>query len=88
MKISEYIKFDANNKAFLKVKITPKSAKNELFSILDDGTLKIRIKAVPENNKANKELISFIRDELKIKKSDIEIVSGSTEQTKTIRISI
>jgi uncharacterized protein YggU (UPF0235/DUF167 family) len=32
----------------VKVKITPKQPRNEFFSVLDDGTLKIRIKAIPE----------------------------------------
>jgi hypothetical protein len=28
--------------------VVPKSSRNEFFGILDDGTLKIRIRAVPE----------------------------------------
>jgi uncharacterized protein YggU (UPF0235/DUF167 family) len=48
MNLADYLKFDEYNKAYFKVKITPKQSKNELFAILDDGTLKLRIKAIPE----------------------------------------
>ncbi|MDD4151035.1 MAG: DUF167 domain-containing protein [Candidatus Gracilibacteria bacterium] len=87
MKISDYINFNELNIAYIKVKITAKSSKNELFSVLSDNTLKIRIKGVRENGKANKELISFLTEELALKKGEIEIISGSQEETKTIKIS-
>ena len=48
MNLIDYLKFDEYDKAYYKVKITPKQTKNEFFSILEDGTFKIRIKAVPE----------------------------------------
>lgn len=87
MKISDYINFNELNIAYIKVKITAASTKNELFSILEDKTLKIRIKAIRENGKANKELISFLRKELNLKKSNIEITSWNQEEIKTIKIS-
>lgn len=85
MNIKEHISMDWSI-WFLKIKITPKSQKNEFFSILDNWTLKIRIKAVPENWKANKELISFLSKELGIKKNNIEITSWKTDQLKCIKI--
>jgi hypothetical protein len=54
---------------------------------LDDGTLKLRIKAVPEKWKANKEVISYFSDVLNINKKYIEIISGTTDSVKIIRIS-
>jgi uncharacterized protein YggU (UPF0235/DUF167 family) len=47
MHLKDYIVFQENC-AYIKVKITPKSPKNEFFNVLADGTLKIRIKAVAE----------------------------------------
>jgi uncharacterized protein (TIGR00251 family) len=85
MNLKEYIKFE-NNIWFAKIKVTPKSSKSEFFSVLDDWTLKIRIKAVPENWKANKELISFLAKEFSVKKQNIEIVSWQTEQVKRVKI--
>jgi len=85
MDLKNYINLK-DNIWFLTVKITPKASKSEFFSVLSDGTLKIRIKAVPENGKANKELISFLAKELWINKQNIEIVSWKTETKKRIKI--
>jgi uncharacterized protein (TIGR00251 family) len=85
MKIKNHINFE-NNIWFIKIKVTPKANKSEFFSVLDDWTLKIRIKAVPENWKANKELISFLSKELNIKKQNIEILGCKIEQIKRIKI--
>lgn len=84
MNIKDYLLSKKEN--IIKVKITPKSSKNELFSVLDDWTLKIRIKAVPEKWKANKELINYISSELSISKENIKIISWLTDQVKLIKI--
>ena len=87
MNLKDYIKFE-DNIWIVKFKITPKSNKNEFFSILDDWTLKVRIKAVPENWKANKELIKFLASEFWIQKDKIEIISGGSDQVKRIKINL
>ncbi|MBU1992702.1 MAG: DUF167 domain-containing protein [Patescibacteria group bacterium] len=71
---------------YLRVKVIPKSQKNEIVEKLEDGTLKIRIKAVPERGKANAELIKFLSKELRIPKTNIAIISGAADQLKLIRI--
>ena len=85
MDLQKYVKFE-NNKASLKLKITPKSPKNDFFWILDDWTLKLRIKWVPEKWLVNKEIIKFLSKQLKINKSNIEIVSWKTSQNKLVLI--
>ena len=47
------------NPAYIRVKVIPKSSKNEIVDIMDDGTYKVRITGVAENNKANLCLIKF-----------------------------
>jgi|GEM_PF-7131385 uncharacterized protein len=47
MDISDYIIFDKNC-SYIRVKVVPKSVQNEFFSVMEDGTLKIRVKATPE----------------------------------------
>lgn len=86
MQLSEYVKFDNSWKIYLRIKVTPKQPKTELFGVLEDGTLKIRIKAIPEKWRANEELIKFISKELNLKKEQIEIISWASEQIKIIRI--
>jgi len=71
---------------YLRIKVIPKSAKNEVTEILEDDTIKIRIKAAPEKGKANEELIKFLSKELNIDKSRIKILCGKAEQLKLIKI--
>ncbi len=75
-------------KTVIKVKVVTRQPKTEFFWVLDDGTLKFRLKAVPEQWKANKELIRFLSDELSVNKSKIEIISGATDSMKMVRIII
>lgn len=75
-----------NNPNYLRVKVLPKSPKNEVVDILDDDTIKIRIKAVPEKGKANKELVKFLSKELDLPKENIQIISGKTDPLKLIKI--
>jgi len=86
MILQDYIKYDKNNICLLSIKVTPKANKTEFFSVLENWTLKIRLKAVPEDWKANKELIKFLSKELNINKNNIEIVSWKTDQLKKIKI--
>lgn len=76
---------------YLRIKVLPKSPKNEVVEILEDAdgekTIKIRIKAVPEKGKANAELIKFLSKELSVPRDKISIISGKTEQLKLIKIS-
>ncbi len=72
--------------AYLRIKVLPKSQKNEITETLEDGTIKIRIKAAPEKGKANEELIKFLAKELEVPKDSISIVSGKTDQLKLIKI--
>lgn len=73
---------------YLRVKVIPRSAKNEIVGIMDDEekTVKIRIKAAPERGKANAELIKFLSKELAIPKENIAIISGKTDHIKLLRI--
>lgn len=70
----------------LKVKITPSSPKNEVTGFMADGAIKIRIHAVPEQGKANAELIRFLAEELEISTGDIELLSGHTSSRKELHI--
>ena len=74
---------------YLRIKAIPGSPKTEIVSILDDEkgkTIKIRIKAPPEKNKANIELIKFLSKELAVPKENIKILSGINERTKLLKI--
>ena len=87
MDISDYIIFDKNC-SYIRVKVVPKSVQNEFFSVMEDGTFKIRIKAVAEKWKANKELLSFLSEQTWYRKNNIEIISWASSQVKIIRIKL
>ena len=68
------------------VKVIPKSSKTEFVGYLPDGIWKVRIAAVPEKGKANKELIEFLARHLGVSRSRVEIVSGATSHLQRIHI--
>jgi len=87
MQLKEYVKF-IDNKAYLRIKVTPRQRMTEFFQVMDDNTLKIRLKAIPEKWKANLELIRYLSEELNIPKAKIEIISGAGDEVKIVRISL
>ncbi len=70
----------------IRVKVIPKSSKTELVGYLPDGTWKIKVAAAPEKGKANRALVEFLSEHLKVPKSRIHIMSGETSQLKRIRV--
>ena len=72
----------------LSVKVTPKSSRNEVTGFLDDGTMKLKIAAVPEKGKANAEICDFLADQFGVSKRSVQIVRGETSPLKNIVISI
>lgn len=71
---------------YLRIKVLPKSPKNEIVETMADGTIKIRIAATPEKGKANAELTHFLADHYNLPKTAITIVSGKSDPLKLIRI--
>lgn len=70
----------------LNIKVIPRAAKTEMAGEMADGTLKVRVKAVPEDGKANEELCHFLARHYGVARSSVEIVTGATSQRKRIRI--
>ena len=74
----------------LHIRLTPKGERDAIDGIepLSNGqsVLKVRVRAVPEDGKANKALIKLIADTLDCAASSIEIVSGATARIKTLKI--
>jgi uncharacterized protein len=68
------------------VHLIPGSKLNQVIGYMDDGSLKIKIKAKPVEGRANKGLVKYLSDFLDIRESDIEIISGISSRNKIIRI--
>jgi len=87
MDLKDYIKIDWEF-WMLSLKVTANSNKTEFFWVLWNGTLKLRLKSIPEKWKANIELINFISKELWINKNLIKIISWLSSQNKLVKIDL
>ena len=71
--------------ATFRVRVQPGASENEIVGVQEDA-LKIKINAPPVKGKANRALIDFLAEKLRVKKSDVEIMSGHTSRIKKIRV--
>lgn len=72
--------------AAISVRVTPRSPKNEITEVLENGTIKIRLNAPPVDGKANQALIEFLAKTLEIKVAQIDIIAGQTSKDKLLTI--
>ena len=70
----------------LTLKVIPKSSKNEIAGFLEDGTMKLKIHAVPEKGKANAEICEFLAEVFGVGKRNVEVVRGETSAHKQVLI--
>jgi uncharacterized protein len=69
----------------LQIKVIPSSSRDSFAGWLDD-TLKIKVKAPPENGRANKAVIRFLEKALSLAKGSASITAGHTSARKTVII--
>ncbi len=65
------------------VKAKPNSSKSEILWNKNSSKFEVFLHRVPDNNKANEELIKLFKKEYKIR---IEIVSGLKSKNKKIKV--
>ena len=74
----------------LSLRLTPRSSKDALEGVetLADGrsVLKARVRAVPEDGKANLALLRLLADQLDLPIRALSLATGATGRTKVIRI--
>ncbi len=69
---------------FLRVHVVPNSRDNKISEVMEDGTLKIHIKAPPVEGKANKAVLDLLSKYFNWPKPSIKIVKGEKSRKKTI----
>ncbi|MBT4937150.1 DUF167 domain-containing protein [Candidatus Peregrinibacteria bacterium] len=79
-----YIQNKQEDTFFLTLRIIPKANKTDIVEKLEDGSWKMRVKAVPEKGRANLEIEKFLKKAFSLK--DVEIVGGKTSRIKSIRL--
>ena len=66
-----------------KIIVKPNASKNEISYDKERDAYRINIKAKPEQNKANIEIIKFLKKELK---KDVRIIKGLKSKEKLIMV--
>ena len=85
MNVAKNIKkssFSSQSNDIFSIKVIPRAKKTEVVGKMADGTLKIRVSAIPEKWRANKEIEEFFSKEYGW---EWEIFSGKTASRKIIR---
>lgn len=73
----------------LRVRLIPKSSRDQIDGIeaLGDGpVLKARVRAVPEDGKANAALAALVADWIGLAKGAVAVVAGQKSRLKTVAI--
>ena len=75
----------------LVLKVSPGARKNEILGWENDypqvgRVLRLKIAAPPVEGKANKEIVLFLAKLLKVSKSSIELVHGTSGRIKLVEI--
>lgn len=76
---------DTKDGVILCIKLVPNSSHNKIVDCCDDF-IRIKITSPPVDNRANKELVSFLSSVLQVNKSKIQIVSGEKSKLKKVQI--
>ncbi|MCX7982369.1 MAG: DUF167 domain-containing protein [Syntrophales bacterium] len=69
----------------IQVHVVPRAARTE-FLDAQEGPLRIRVAAPPVEGKANREVIAFLSQLLKVAASRISIVGGARSRLKRIEV--
>ncbi len=69
----------------LKLHVQARAKENCITGIHGD-MLKLKIKSPPVDNKANKEIVSYLAKEFNVTKSNVVLISGQTHRDKKILI--
>ena len=77
-----------NGSLNLNVKVIPKSSRNEIVGVLEDGSVKMKVTAAPEKGKANEAICSYLAEVFGVPKRNIQILRGETSPNKQIVISV
>lgn len=69
-----------------KIRVLPRSSKNEIVGLMANGALKVKLTAAPVDGKANDALITLLAKHFEVSKSKIKIVRGGTSKDKVVEV--
>ena len=68
------------------VKVVPRSSRSEVAGVMADGSLKVKIAAVPEKGKANAKLCAVLARHFGVALREVEVIAGAASTRKRVRI--
>jgi len=76
------------------VRLTPKSSRDLIEGVDKEGgggsdgrsRLRVRVRAIPEDGKANKALVKLVGKAFGVPASSVSVIAGHTARLKTLRI--
>lgn len=77
---------ESNDGVLFEIKVIPNSSKNDI--IIEGDVIKLKITALPVDNKANKAVIEYLAKYLKVPKTSLSVVKGQCSKDKKIFINI
>ena len=81
-----YVLHDGKRGSALALRVTPRSSRNQIAGVLNDGTVKVHLSADPADDKLNAELVAFLAEVLGVPRSRVEIVAGESGRDKLVSI--
>jgi uncharacterized protein (TIGR00251 family) len=76
----------SEGETILAVRLTPRASRDRILGLLPDGTIRIQVSAPPVAGQANRALIEFLADVLKVAKSRVRIISGASGRNKLVSV--
>lgn len=76
------MRIENNSPTSLCIKVIPRARKTELIGTMDDGALKVRVAAVPDDGKANTELCRYLWE---LYGGDWEVIAWNTGTRKVVK---
>jgi len=70
----------------LAIKVVPRASRSEVAGTMADGSLKVKVAAVPEKGKANAELCAVLARHFDVLPSAVEVIAGAASTRKRVRI--
>ena len=67
------------------IRLTPRAARDAIAGV-KEHRLQARVRAVPEDGRANEALVELVADEIGVPKSTVSLTAGKTSRLKTVLI--
>jgi uncharacterized protein (TIGR00251 family) len=68
------------------LRVSPRSGRDEIAGVTDDGELHIRVRPAPVDGAATSAALRLLASVLGLPQSSLELVSGATSRHKRVRI--